>query len=387
MRLRLPERHGEARHPLRFAATIAAIGLVIVGGSAWLLASAVQSPEQRQADAAPPDPVAVFATVERGRLSDDVVLQGTVASADEQALTLPRDEDANLSVVTGAPVSVGTEKHSGELLTEVNGRPVFIAESPFDFYRDMGFGDVGPDVRQLQSALVSAGYLESTDGSFGPQTARAVAALYAEAGYAVPLRTRSGTEEEGAPKPIADPYIPAGEVAAVLRSPSVVLNGIDVGAKIGDAETVDLVLGSPSLLVRIDISGAPPEGVVEGAHAVIKVEGSELPGVLGEVSSSTLEGVEATTTTATFTVDRPSIRRASPATVAVTRSLVTEDALLLPVNAVVDRGDGRGIVVKQRRDGTLHEVAVNVMGSLRGIVAVQVTGAGDLNVGDRVRVG
>lgn len=386
MRLPLLERRAGTR--FRYGAvTIAIASLILLSGAAWLLASAFQSPQQREADAAPPDSKPIFGTVEQGSLSDDIVLQGTVASSSEHPLTLPADAGAPRSVITGAPVAVGGEKSSGELLTEVNGRPVFVAESPFEFYRDMAFGDVGPDVRQLQIALVEAGHLGYADGRFGPQTARAVAELYTEAGYSVPRRIRPAAAAEGAAAPISDPYMPIAELAAITDSPALVIDGIDVGERVGDPEAADLVLGSTSVLVRIEIAGSPPEGVVEDTPATIRIDGSELPGAIGRVSSSTVDGAEMTTTTATFSERQPQVARGSDATVVVTRSVVADDALLLPVSAVVDRGDGKGVVVKRQADGTLIEVPVRIIGSLRGIVAVQATGSVELSADDRVRVG
>ncbi|MCB8045400.1 hypothetical protein JM654_18445 [Microbacterium oxydans] len=78
---------------------------------------------------------------------------------------------------------------------------------------------------------------------------------------------------------------------------------------------------------------------------------------------------------------------AGRARVTVVKQIVAEDALIVPVLAVSDRGPDKTVLTKQQADGTLFEVPVTVLGTLQGEVAVEPLDEGALKTGDLVRVG
>lgn len=67
-------------------------------------------------------------------------------------------------------------------ILRIDDSPVYLIQGDLPFYRDLGPGSSGEDVRQLQQALVLAGHLAEADvdGRFGARTFRAVRELDAE---------------------------------------------------------------------------------------------------------------------------------------------------------------------------------------------------------------
>lgn len=162
--------HGRPRPWL----VIGMLALLVVGVCAgWFLVTLFQSPEQRAADAEPPERGPLFSAVTVGALAETLTLQGEIESGSVHQLTLPVSGVDKLTVVTAHPVDGGARIEAGEQITEANGRPVLLIQSPFDLYRDLGLGDSGPDVENLQETLVKRGLLNQADGRFGAATASA----------------------------------------------------------------------------------------------------------------------------------------------------------------------------------------------------------------------
>ena len=71
------------------------------------------------------------------------------------------------------------------MLVEVTTRPVFVLQGELPMYRRLVIGTEGPDVVQLEQAMVRLGYDPGTvDTVFDASTAAAVEQMYADAGYA-----------------------------------------------------------------------------------------------------------------------------------------------------------------------------------------------------------
>ena len=403
-------------------AVITAVALV---GAAWGLAAIFQSPAQRAANASAPPPQPVFAAVTLGTLADQRSYPGTVIYSNEAGFALPSAADAVRSVVTGAPPSTGSTAESGDVLTEVNTRPVFAIASPFDFFRDIGFGDQGADVRVLQEALASRGYLSSADGRYGAQTAAAVANWYQDAGYRAPTRQRpvadatssspdtakdpassdspgssgdsgpSDSDSGGAPSSAAPPldaFVPVSELLAVPSLPATIITAPAIGAHVGVEGAVDLTLGTDPFIVRAEVSPAESAGIAPGdpvmvasgtgqVEAVVAAVEEQPPGEDGSARPSVLT-VSLGTDPAVLTSGR-----GEEVKVQVSNAIVAEQTLMVPTAAVVGRGEGYGVVVKLQPDGSLDEVPVTVAGSLRGMTAVAPERADALAEGDDVRVG
>lgn len=154
---------------------------VLLGISAFYLGS-LRSPAQVAADAQPPEPSSVTVAVEERDLSDHFV---TRARPDAGSTRLVRLAPTSfpLSVVTALPVAPGAEVIEGQLLVEVSGRPVFVLGGSFPAYRDLRGGDTGPDVRQMQAALVRLRYLAEVTGKFDADTQAALTRFQNDRGY------------------------------------------------------------------------------------------------------------------------------------------------------------------------------------------------------------
>ncbi len=399
--------------------------IALVAGT-WVLATVFQSPEQREANASAPPPQPVFAAVTTGTLADVHSYSGTVAHGDESGFTLPAGADAVRSVVTGKAASVGSTVRSGDVLTEVNTRPVFLVTSPFDFFRDMGFGDEGADVRVLQEALVSGGYLARADGEYGAQTARAVTSWYRDAGYEAPTRQRpdsdvstgtgatssdsagssdssdpsgssdsSGSDDGGTsvplPEPVFDAFVPIGEVLAVPILPATIITGPAVGAHVGEEDT-DVTLGTDDLIVRAEVVATDAEGLAPGDAVTVLSGSDQADGILASIEAQPADD-DGNPQRSILIVSFDAVpavlasERGETVTIQVQDAVVAGEFLIVPTAAVVGRGEGRGVVVKRQDDGSLAEVLVTVEGSLRGMTAVAPDEADALVEGDDVRVG
>ena len=342
-------------------------------------------------------------------MAGEVGFTGQVGPSTQTPVTVLPVTDASLTVVTGRPLETGATASSGQVLTEVNGRPLFGVQSAFSFYRDLGVGDRGPDVEALQAALVARSYPLKADGRYGSETATAVKRWYQDSGYEVPTRsaaadkTSPGEDEKSAETsakvPTAEGYVPVAEILAMPSASAQVVQGVQVGQRLAAEGVPDFILGSADLVVTITVPVTDLGEVVAGDAAVISIGGTEVEGTVGDIrSSNSAEGSEGSGSEGDAEQAAPEVtfavvpKTALPgssgrARVTVTKQIVAEDALIVPVLAVSDRGPDKNVLTKQQEDGTLLEVPVTVLGTLQGEVAVEPLDGGALKAGDLVRVG
>ncbi|MFB4350548.1 peptidoglycan-binding protein [Microbacterium sp. CR_7] len=394
----------------RWVVAIAAMSIVSVIGVGFWFATQFQSAAQQEADAKAPAPGAVLAEVTQGSLAAEVGFTGEVGPSTQTPVTVVAPPDASLAVVTGRPLEVGETASSGHVLTEVNGRPLFGVHSPFAFYRDMGVGDRGPDVAALQSALAARSYPVKADGRFGSETAAAVVRWYRDDGYEAPTRVSTVAEPDGAedddgardtstPPPPTGGFVPVAEIQAMPASNAQVVQGLKVGQQLAVEGQPDFILGSADLVITITVPVSDLGEVVAGDMATISVDGGEVEGTVGDIRSPDAAETPETETPGgqagsaesevTFTVlpKTPLPVSTGRARVTVVKQIVAEDALIVPVLAVSDRGAHKNVLTKRQQDGTFIEVAVTVLGTLQGEVAIEPVEQGALAPGDRVRVG
>ncbi len=177
----MPAPAHRARRPLG----VALVGLVVLSGAAWFAGTRIQSPDEAAARANAPEASLITAPVERRRLEATLITRGDVRPASVTTVSAPSSVDDE-PVVTAVGAEVGQAVSEGTVLVEVSGRPVFVLQGAVPAYRAMRPGSAGPDVAQLQAALRRLGHAPESDGTYGPATKRAVAALYASAGYEPP---------------------------------------------------------------------------------------------------------------------------------------------------------------------------------------------------------
>lgn len=400
------------------------IGIALIVGAvagAWWLASWFQSPDQREANAAAPSPAPIVAIVSAGTLETSRSFDGQVASSVQVPVTLTPPAEAPTAVVTGRPLEVGVTLNDGDVLTEVNGRPVFALFSPFALYRDMGTGDSGPDIVVLQTTLAHRGYDVEVDGDFGARTERAVRAMYRDSGYRVPTRAATSADDEsesgggdsGAEEPLESnqtvapasvAYVPMSEVQGLSSLPLSVIQGVPVGRLVGAEGAPDFVLGSLEKVVSVSTDPSQVADIVEGDTATLVIGSTEIEARVasvvrdsseagapsdGDGSPSAESPAQATASSFVLAPTSPlgELAAGTPVRVLIKQQIVSEESLLVPVIAITDRGGKNQVVLVRKSNGTFVEVRVNVLGALDGQVAVVPSEAGALKVGDEVKVG
>jgi len=161
---------------------VAAVALAV---GAWIAGDQIRSPAQIAAETAPPAPSAITAPVERRVLSSEVIVRGTVRYGSPQPVVLATSEIKGgvEEIVTTRPRK-GARVGEGSMVMSISGRPVFVLRGAQASHRDLGPGTVGPDVRQLESALARMGFFPgSIDGRYDGSTAAAVADWYQSNGW------------------------------------------------------------------------------------------------------------------------------------------------------------------------------------------------------------
>jgi hypothetical protein len=165
------------------ALTIAAFVLVGVG---VLLGEYFETPEEASLRE-PPVVVPVTDPLRAEVLEDRLTLRGMLTPARRG---IPRfAAGIQERVISAVPVEPGVELQPGQVLVEVEGRPVIVLSGEFPAWRDFTQSIRGPDVLQLQSALKELGLYTQEDrvpGTVGHRTLNAVLALYQSLGYEPP---------------------------------------------------------------------------------------------------------------------------------------------------------------------------------------------------------
>jgi hypothetical protein len=376
----------------------ALVVLVLVGlpATGWVAGSQMKSSRQAAADAEPPDPAVLTEPVVRRALSKRLIFRGAAAAAQTMDVSVDVPANAALAVVTATPVPVGGAVGEGSVVLEVSGRPVAALAGAFPAYRDLGVGDSGPDVSQLEEGIGRLGRNPGRrDGLFDAQLAATLERLWADLGYVAPRRAEPATliptvtDLDGnilparAPRELA--YLPRSEVAFVPSFPAFVQR---LDAAVGTQLTASpLTLAAGGVTVRGEVPAADVGFVAAGSTVTIAFP-----------DGRSVEGIIATVSAVQVAEDG---RRFAPVTVTVEG--IGADALGQDLRLTVDGGATSGevlvvpiVALRTRADGSSDvEVvadgrsrAVDVQPGLSADGFVEVTPLDDdLREGDRVRVG
>jgi len=155
------------------------LGLALSAACLWILILTGRlrdSPATEQIR--PTEDVISAAIVDRGRLTTTSTTRSSSSSVESTEISLE-------GVVT-RPCSDGNVYGSGDVLLSIEDSPRFLAATDFPFYRPIGKGSSGADVRQLQQFLSTFTSDLEVDGVFGEQTASALSTLYSSNGFVVP---------------------------------------------------------------------------------------------------------------------------------------------------------------------------------------------------------
>ena len=175
-----------AGHRRRNLALVVVAASVLSAGVGVVLGRRLQSPADAAAEAAAPEPSRITVPVERRSLVSRLVANGEVQFNEPTPLRLAGSVGASAGatqVVTKVP-ELDRELHEGDVALEVSGRPVFVFAGALPTYRPFEPGTTGPDVQQLEEALLRLGFDPGTvDGVYDNATESAIDQLYTSEGY------------------------------------------------------------------------------------------------------------------------------------------------------------------------------------------------------------
>jgi len=339
------------------------------------------------------DPTSL-ATVARRDLTSQTQLPATLGYAGSytvvnQAAGTPASNSAapsgsgSSATFTALP-AVGQQISQGQVLYEVNGAPVVLLYGSTPAYRALSKGMTGTDVTELNADLVALGYattreLSPTSDYFSYETAYAMEKFQVASGV-----TKTGTLALGQAV-----FLPTASLVTAVTA--------TLG---GPAQPGATVLTASSSARQVDIAldaSQQSEVKIGDTVAIILPNNQSTPGVVASVgtvattasssSSDSGSGGSGPTITVLVTPTDPAATGSwdeAPVNVTITTASVN-DALVVPVNALVALSGGGYSVEVVGTDGVHHLVPVSL-----GLVddadgLVQVTGSG-LDAGQRVVV-
>ena len=159
----------------------------------------IESPHDVAAQSAAPPATTLSAVARWQVLREAITVQGIVRSSRMIKVTA-RAPYATVTL-TQLPVKPGDRVRPGQVIAQIDGRPVMLLRGRLPAYRNLHVGDHGPDVAQLQRALQGLGYADfDSPGYFGQSTALALLMFYRHLGYDAPVyhrRLRRATPQAG----------------------------------------------------------------------------------------------------------------------------------------------------------------------------------------------
>jgi hypothetical protein len=350
--------------------------VVLVAASAT--GSVVAMAGAEQATPAAQEPPVNTATVERGRLSDRVSQYGILTYR-------ARSDGSPYSVFNQARgtytklPSAGDEVDCGDVLYRVDDKPVLLLCGSTPAYRSLSTGYSGPDVAELNANLVHLGYatraqLDPSSHDFSSETASAVEKLQSKLGEA-----RTGSLKLGQVVFLPEPV----RIATVTG---------ELGGSTGPGAQVAQAT-SDTLEVQVALDPSQQDEVKAGDRAQITLPGNtsvtgkvDRLARIAQVPDGQDNNAGGATIPAFISLDDPEKGRGldrAPVQVEITTKGV-ENALSVPVTAIVGKYGGGFAVEVVRADGRRELVAVKL--GLFDSAGGRVQAKGDLRAGDRVVV-
>jgi hypothetical protein len=359
---------------------LALTAVVVVGGVvAGVSHTFAKSPPATTGVVGIPDPTSLT-TVTRGDLSSETEVDATLGYAGSYSVVNQAE-----GTFTSLP-AVGQVVSQGQVLYQVNGQPVVLLYGQTPAYRSLSdTGVTGPDVQELNAALVALGFVTPTEVSptadqFGWWTKVGVERLQAALdvtqngtlalGQAVFLpaaaRITAFSATLSAP---AEPGQPVMSAASTTRQVSIALDA---------AEQSEVAVGDKVTITLPNNENTP--GVISSVGTVATVAAAPSSNTAsGSDSSPTITVlVNPTDPTATGTWDQ------APVEVSITTGAVA-NVLVVPVDALLALANG-GYAVEEVGANGIHRlvpVSLGLFDDAEG--TVQVTGSG-LAAGQRVVV-
>lgn len=377
--------------------------LVIVGATAVLAVGAlvaslfVKSPAQRAAEASPPPPSVLTATVEHKALTQSLVMRGDVASPGSIRVSGVLGGGEGPAIVTRLAAKPGQSVGNGQVLAEVAGRPIFALAGGVPAYRDIAVGTTGADAAQLRADLMALGFLTSGGAAekFTTTDARGLLRFVTAAGY-TPELDDAGHAMLRLANTVFLPTLPA-TVAAV---------GATLGTDLSGAQQPLMTITSGSLTVTATVPQGSQSGLKIGQRVSLAddVRGVTATGTVASVGAYQSEQTNDSDAAVSGTSPQGASTPGYPLTVKpdhplggdwlganVKVTIVTGTtggaALVVPVTAVSMTAAGKASVTVLGRGGTRRNVPIDVVLVSAGFAAVSAADSAPLNAGDRVVLG
>lgn len=384
-----------------------AIGVIAMSAVGLATAVFIESPRDVAARSATPAVTTITAIARWQVLRHAITVQGIVRA--RRPIRVKAMAPFSTVTLTRMPEKAGDRVWPGHTIAEVDGRPVILLRGRLPAYRNLHEGDHGPDVAQLQRALVSLGYADfDPGGTFGKSTALALLLFYRHLGYdapifhpilppkaspaaAAPAIGAGGSGRAVSVFVIPSAYLPRSEVV-FIPSTSALVTSVDgrVGDLVGGSAVLTLATGAP--YVTADLTAHQASQVRRGMPASIvapypgpKARGSVTRiGSLPPVGGPPLRGYPILVRPA-----RPLPQRMIGARVRLTLAVpvTTVRVLTVPLAAFVPAGHGHAGHVTVLKAGRRVRVRVLTGPTADGLVAVQSERPGALRAGDHVLIG
>ena len=227
----------------KWIGAVAAVALVVVGVVVFT---------SRDSGGASDKDLIITAAVKRQTLQDKVTLSGTLGRVEQRKVNAAAE-----GRISRTYLDDGVDVAPGQAILAIDGRDAVAEPGEFPFYRTLDVGAQGPDVRQLEQILATAGYNPGpVDELYTEQTRFALAQWQAEHGY-------PGANQRSA-KTVTVSLQPNGNGYTVgPQNTAAVTIGPDLGAPtgpVGRARPQQTPTGgTPRLSIR-SVSGKTKEG-------------------------------------------------------------------------------------------------------------------------------
>jgi peptidoglycan hydrolase-like protein with peptidoglycan-binding domain len=342
---------------------VIAVLLVLAGaGAIWIALISGPSEEDRGTTAVEtPD----FEEAVLTDLTEVTEYDGTIGRLESDPVTIRVS-----GTVTALPAE-GTEVAQGEALVWVNNEPVTLLYGDLPVWRSMEDGTEGPDVLQLETALVALGFDEDANLTVDEEFTSYTESL-----------VEDWQESIGATN---DGVVNIGEVAFAAGPLRVDSLQVEVGDLVNEGSAI-FTTSSSEIQVTFDLPTTQEGSLSAGDSVEITMPDlSTTTGTVAEIASvaSVAEGAGQATFEVIVSLDDPSVAKdieEAPVTIGVITDAV-HDVVAVPVEALLALAEGGYAVEVQAGNGT-RLIAVEAGFYADGLIEV----TGDLAPGDMVVV-
>lgn len=367
------------RSPLTYIA-IVAIAFLIIGVIAGRL---VRSPQQVLADTAPPAYSTLTNPVTERSLASSFSGSGKVTYPHTTDVTLQPPSDGTTPVITSVATSEGSTLSNGQLLCTVAGSPVFYLSGPFPLYRDISYGDHGPDVTEIQEALNADDITTDVDGIFGASTQTSIQELYARAGTAAPTPTHTAKSPGAITGKNGIVVLQSSFLVAPHSTRLILKNHLHVG-QVLSGPALTLASATPAVVVRLPTFEARRVKIGQAVQ-ISAGRGIRLSGSVDSKGAPSSSGQTGLTVPVRVRPKRAISAGTRGISVDFGKARSGHKVLVVPQSAIFNSSDG-GLDVEKVIADRQERVTVTLGESADGYVHVIPHPATALKVGDLVAV-